>query len=91
MKDLGSIMKQAQAMQQKLADAQAKIAEIVVEEMGLKNVNVTIEGKAKAWAGDQPRVHFTVDKTNKLGWKCKRSSDDAVRTAVRRFLGKEQG
>jgi DNA-binding YbaB/EbfC family protein len=31
MKDLNSLMKQAQAMQQKLADAQAKIAEITVE------------------------------------------------------------
>ena len=31
MKDLNSLMKQAQAMQQKLADAQAKIAELSVE------------------------------------------------------------
>ena len=28
---------------------------------------------------------------NKLGWHCQRSSDQAVRTAVRRVLGKEQG
>ena len=31
MKDLGSLMKQAQAMQQKLADAQAKLAETSIE------------------------------------------------------------
>ena len=31
MKDLGSIMKQAQAMQQKLAEAQERIAQILVE------------------------------------------------------------
>jgi DNA-binding YbaB/EbfC family protein len=31
MKDLNSLMKQAQAMQQKLADAQAKIADLTVE------------------------------------------------------------
>ncbi len=31
MKDLGSLMKQAQAMQQKLAEAQAKISELEVE------------------------------------------------------------
>jgi DNA-binding YbaB/EbfC family protein len=31
MKDLNSLMKQAQAMQQKLADAQAKIADLAVE------------------------------------------------------------
>ncbi|MDB5433128.1 MAG: hypothetical protein JWP35_4244 [Caulobacter sp.] len=31
MKDIGSLMKQAQAMQQKLADAQAKLGELEVE------------------------------------------------------------
>jgi DNA-binding YbaB/EbfC family protein len=31
MKDLGGLMKQAQAMQQKLAEAQARLAETVVE------------------------------------------------------------
>ena len=31
MKDLGSLMKQAQAMQQKLADAQARLTELEVE------------------------------------------------------------
>jgi nucleoid-associated protein EbfC len=31
MKDLNQLMKQAQAMQQKLADAQARLAELVVE------------------------------------------------------------
>ena len=45
MKDLGSIMKQAQAMQQKLADAQARIAEIVVEgTSGGGMVKVTLKG-----------------------------------------------
>lgn len=68
-----------------------EIARIVIEEMGLKNVNVTIQGTKRAWLGDQPKVHFTVDKINKLGWHCRRSSDEAVRTAVRRVLGKEGG
>jgi DNA-binding YbaB/EbfC family protein len=31
MKDIGALMKQAQAMQQKLADAQAKLAELTIE------------------------------------------------------------
>ncbi len=68
-----------------------KIAEIVIEEMGLKDVEVKIQGTKRAWLGDQPKVHFTVDKINRLGWKCRRSSDEAVRTAVRRVLGKEAG
>lgn len=67
------------------------IAEVVREEMGLKNARITIEGAKKAWPGDQPRVHFTVDKINALGWKTRRSSDESVRIAVRRMLGKREG
>lgn len=64
------------------------IAEIVKEEMGLKNAKILIEGTRQAWPGDQPRVHITVDKIRALGWSAKLSSDQAVRTAVRRMLGK---
>jgi UDP-glucose 4-epimerase len=68
-----------------------EIARIVIEEMGLPDVKIRIQGGKVAWLGDQPKVHFTVDKINRLGWRCQRSSDDAVRTAVRRVLGKEAG
>jgi DNA-binding YbaB/EbfC family protein len=52
MKDLGSLMKQAQAMQQKLADAQARLAETSVEgTSGGGMVKVTLKG-----AGELARV-----------------------------------
>ncbi len=45
MKDLGALMKQAQAMQQKLADAQAKIADLSIEgTSGGGMVKVTLKG-----------------------------------------------
>jgi DNA-binding YbaB/EbfC family protein len=45
MKDLNSIMKQAQAMQQKLQDAQARLAETTVEgAAGAGLVTVTLSG-----------------------------------------------
>lgn len=45
MKDLGQIMKQAQAMQEKLQAAQAKLAETVVEgSAGGGMVKVTLQG-----------------------------------------------
>ena len=48
MKDLGGLMKQAQAMQQKLAEAQAKIAELVVEgTSGGGMVTVTLRGSGE--------------------------------------------
>ena len=45
MKDLGSLMKQAQAMQQKLQEAQAKLAETSVEgQAGGGMVKLTLQG-----------------------------------------------
>jgi UDP-glucose 4-epimerase len=68
------------------------IARIVVEEMGLADrTKITIQGTKRAWLGDQPRVNFTVDKINRLGWFCQHTSDQSVRIAVRRVLGKEVG
>jgi UDP-glucose 4-epimerase len=63
------------------------IAEIVREEMGLPDSRITIEGKKRAWAGDQPKVHINVDRMRQLGWTAKLASDQAVRIAVRRMLG----
>ncbi|HTX51619.1 MAG TPA: YbaB/EbfC family nucleoid-associated protein [Caulobacteraceae bacterium] len=52
MKNLGDLMKQAQAMQEKLAEAQARLAEIEVEgTSGGGMVSVTLRG-----AGDLARV-----------------------------------
>jgi UDP-glucose 4-epimerase len=65
-----------------------EIAGIVKEEMGLPAAQIRIEGTKRAWAGDQPRVHITVDRMRRLGWTAKLSSDQAVRIAVRRMLGK---
>ena len=65
------------------------IARIVVEEIGLADTTeIRIEGVKRAWPGDQPRVHFTVDKMSKLGWNSRKSSDESVRIAIRRMLKK---
>jgi UDP-glucose 4-epimerase len=64
------------------------IARIVKEEMGLPDTRIRIEGTKRAWPGDQPRVHITVDRMRQLGWTTKRTSDQAVRVAVRRMLGR---
>ena len=55
MKDLGSLMKQAQAMQQKLQDAQARLASTVVEGSsggGMVKVALTGSGDLKSAAID---------------------------------------
>lgn len=48
MKDLGALMRQAQAMQQKLADAQARLAETTVEgTSGGGMVRLTLRGSGE--------------------------------------------
>jgi UDP-glucose 4-epimerase len=64
------------------------IARIVIEEMGLSGVKVRIAGTSRAWPGDQPRVHITVERMREHGWSARATSDQAVRIAVRRMLGK---
>jgi len=63
------------------------IARIIVDEMGAK-AKIEIEGAKKAWPGDQPRVHFQVEKLSKLGWNSRLNSDQSVVIAVRRMLDK---
>jgi len=65
-----------------------RIGEIVAEEMGLKNVKFRYTGGRRGWPGDAPVVHFSVAKVKKLGWQASHSSDEAVRIAAKRLLGK---
>ena len=63
-----------------------RIAEMIVEEMGLKDVKFKYTGGQRGWAGDVPRFQLATEKMKKLGWKASRSSDDAVRKAIRETL-----
>ncbi|MCL0053249.1 NAD-dependent epimerase/dehydratase family protein [Dehalococcoidales bacterium] len=66
-----------------------RVAQIVTEEMGLRDVNFKYTGGKRGWPGDVPVVHFSIDKMKKLGWSATHTSDEAVRIAARRLLGKE--
>jgi len=62
------------------------IANIVVEEMGLKNVQYKYTGGDRGWKGDVPLVRFSLNKIHKLGWKAKYTSSQAVRLSVKEIL-----
>jgi UDP-glucose 4-epimerase len=66
-----------------------EIAQIIIEEMGLKDVKYRFTGTPKGWPGDQPVVLLDTTKIHELGWWCKRTSNEAVRSATRRLLGTE--
>jgi UDP-glucose 4-epimerase len=63
-----------------------RIAEMVTEEMGLYNVSFKYTGGIRGWKGDVPRFQLDAHKINKLGWKASRTSDEAVRKAIRDVL-----
>jgi UDP-glucose 4-epimerase len=66
------------------------ISKIIIEEMGLKDVQYTFTGTPRGWPGDQPVVLLDTGKIHELGWYAKRTSTEAVRTATRRLLGTDQ-
>jgi UDP-glucose 4-epimerase len=66
-----------------------RLGEIVVEEMGLKNVQFRYTGEKRGWPGDAPIVHFNIDKMKKLRWRPQHSSDEAIRIAARRLIGSD--
>jgi UDP-glucose 4-epimerase len=63
-----------------------RVAQIVMEEMGLKDVKIHCTGGQRGWPGDVPITRFNVDKAEKIGWEPRYDSDGAVRVAVQRIL-----
>ena len=65
------------------------IAEIVVEEMGLRGVEFAFTGgveEGRGWRGDVKFMHLSVERLMKTGWKPKYNSEEAVRLAVKELL-----
>ena len=64
------------------------IARMVVKEMGLESVKFEYTGGDRGWPGDVPQVRFNTEKMEKLGWKPRYTSDQAVERAIK-FLIEE--
>jgi len=62
------------------------IANMVVKEMGLKNVRFKYTGGDRGWPGDVPQVRFDCERINKLGWAARHTSDEAARLAVKALV-----
>ena len=63
-----------------------KIADIMCEEMGLKDVEYHFTGGEGGWKGDVPRFAYSIDKIHAEGWRAKYNSDEAIRKAVRKNI-----
>jgi UDP-glucose 4-epimerase len=69
------------------------IAQIVIEEMGLKNVKLTFTGGVdggRGWKGDVKNMLLDISKLKALGWKPKLDSKQAVREAAKSLIKEGQ-
>jgi UDP-glucose 4-epimerase len=64
----------------------SQIAHFVVEAMGLKHVELHYTGGNRGWVGDVPRFRYDLSKIHGLGWKARRTSDEAVQRAIKAEL-----
>lgn len=72
------------------SDSRTKVKEIasmVIEEMGL-NARIRYTGGDRGWVGDVPEFRYDLTKINKLGWSAPHNSNESVRLAIQKALGK---
>ncbi|ADI74121.1 NAD-dependent epimerase/dehydratase [Methanohalobium evestigatum Z-7303] len=63
-----------------------EIAEIVVDEMGLKNVEFNYTGGSRGWKGDVPKMMLSIDKLKNLGWEPTYNSEKSIRDTVKALI-----
>lgn len=68
------------------ATSVTSIADIICEEMNLKDVKYNYTGGEGGWKGDVPRFEYCIDKITNAGWRAKYTSDEAVRETVRKNI-----
>lgn len=59
------------------------LADIVVQELGLKGVQYRTTGGERGWLGDSPFVHLDTTKLKALGWQPQVSIEQGIRNTVR--------
>ncbi|MDI6708390.1 MAG: NAD-dependent epimerase/dehydratase family protein [Candidatus Thermoplasmatota archaeon] len=59
-----------------------KLADIVVEELNLKNVKYRFTGGIRGWVGDAPVVRLSIERIKKLGWEPRVGIEEAIRRTV---------
>ena len=72
------------------AESRTKVKEIaamVVEEMGL-GAEIRYTGGDRGWKGDVPEFKYDLSRIHALGWRAPRTSNDSVRLAIQKALGK---
>jgi len=67
-----------------------RIAQMVVRAMGLDGVRFEYSGGEGGWPGDIPRFVLDVTAINRLGWRARHTSEEAVAQAIQSTLAQIQ-
>jgi UDP-glucose 4-epimerase len=62
------------------------LADIVVEELGLRAVRYHTTGSERGWIGDSPLVHLDTTKLKAFGWQPQVTIEQGIRNTVRYLL-----
>lgn len=62
------------------------IANIVIDNMSLKQVRIDYSGGDRGWKGDVPKVRFDLSKVHNFGWRAKLTSNQAINKSVQDML-----
>ncbi len=60
-----------------------EIADIIADEMGLKDVKYSYTGGQAGWTGDVFKMLLSIEKIKKIGWKPKVSIEEGIRLYIR--------
>ncbi len=63
-----------------------RIAELLVESLGLTDVQFEYTGGEGGWLGDVPRFRLDVSRLNGLGWKAQLTSEQAIRKTIAELI-----
>ncbi len=66
------------------------LANIVIKEMGLANVNFTFAGGSRGWVGDSPLVHLDTNLAKSHGWRANISLENTIKRTVNYLLKDEK-
>ena len=65
------------------------LADIVCEEMNLKQVKYNYAGGERGWIGDSPLVHLDTKRANEYGWEATISIEESIRETVKYLLSED--
>ena len=58
----------------------------MLKELELSKTALRYTGGVRGWLGDVPKMMLSTEKLNKLGWKAKHNSEEAIKKASRTLI-----